>query len=141
MVRLEIGLPVEGDFFDYHAMVYDANLKHLYDNKKSVDIPTNEKKDLGDNRAATKVFKNYFKFATSLILPGVYKVSLKTATSPTPRQCPSMPFYHSKSVFITQHRTTNYFSPFFFINSFTLFHSHIPFRETNLISYSCTKKK
>ena len=37
-----------------------------------------------------------------------------------------MPFCHSKSVFITQHRTTNYFSCFFFINSFTLFHSHIP---------------
>ena len=78
LVRLEIGLPVEGDFFDQHVMVYDANLKHLYDNQKSMDIPCIEKKDLGNNRKATRPFQHYFKFATSLIVSDVYQVSLKT---------------------------------------------------------------
>ena len=63
---------MEGDFFDYHAMVYDVNLKHLYDNQKSVDIPSIEDKDLSNNRAATKAFKHYFKFARLLILSEVY---------------------------------------------------------------------
>ena len=30
LVRLKIGLPVEGNHFDNHAMVYDVNLKLLY---------------------------------------------------------------------------------------------------------------
>ena len=77
-IGLNIGLPVEDDQFDNHAMVYDANLKHLYDNNRSVAIPIIEKSDLVNNRTATKVFEHYFDKATSLTVRNVYKASLKT---------------------------------------------------------------
>ena len=58
-IGLDIGLPVEDDQPDNHAVVYNANLKHLYDNHQSVAIPIIEKSDLVNNRTATKVFEHY----------------------------------------------------------------------------------
>ena len=38
-IGLNIGLSVEDDQSDNHVMVYDANLKHLYNNYQSVAVP------------------------------------------------------------------------------------------------------
>ena len=77
-IGLDIGLPVEDDQSNNHAMVYDANLKHVYDNNRSVAIPIIEKRDLVNNRTAAKVFQYYFDKATSLMVRNDYKVGLKT---------------------------------------------------------------
>ena len=58
-------------------MVYDANLKHMYNNKQSIDIPEVKKEDMNSNEAAIKVFKHYFGLATLLDVSTVYKVSLR----------------------------------------------------------------
>jgi len=78
LVGLKIGVPGDGNHFDNHALVYDAHLKQLYDNNRSIQIPQIEKKDLFNNRTAIRVFKHYFDKSTSLRIADVYKVELQT---------------------------------------------------------------
>ena len=48
-VGLKIGLQVVGNHFDNHNLVYNANLKQLYDNNQFIQIPQIKESDLVNN--------------------------------------------------------------------------------------------